>query len=109
MGEVPFRGLHLGKIAETMVQGKRPSKPGNASGLGFSDSMWDFVERCWDGNLELRPKVTEVVSQLGRAAAAWNGVMAPQVPIENVVFEVLPTMSESYDSWYGKLHFLITL
>jgi len=96
-GEVPFRGLRMGEIAVSVVEGKRPSKPENASDLGFSDSLWDFVERCWDGKLELRPNVTEVASQLSKAAAAWDGVMAPHALIENVVAETPEPMSGSME------------
>ena len=106
-GAIPFQGLRLGEIAMSVVEGKRPPKPENASDIGFSDPLWGFVERCWDGRLELRPKVTEVVSQLGRAAAAWNGVMAPHVPIENVVDETPEPISDSMA--HCKLHISITL
>ena len=106
-GGIPFQGLRLGEIAVNVVEGKRPPKPENASDIGFSDSLWDFVERCWDGKLESRPMVTEAVSQLGRAAAAWNGVMAPHAPIETVVSEAPEPISESMA--HCKLHILITL
>jgi serine/threonine protein kinase len=76
-GELPFRGLRMGEIALNVVQGVRPTKPKNASAIGFSDSLWSFVQRCWDGKMELRPKVAEVVTQLERAAADWDGVMPP--------------------------------
>ena len=65
----------------SVVEGKRPPKPKDASDVGFSDSLWDFVRRCWDGRSELRPTVTEVVSQLGIAAAAWSGFVAPHALI----------------------------
>ena len=88
-----------------VVEGKRPPKPENASDIGFSDPLWDFVEHCWDGKLELRPEVIEVVSQLGRAAAAWNRVMAP--PHENVVPETPGPIPDS--SVHCKLRISITL
>lgn len=69
----------------SVVEGKRPPKPKNASDIGFSDSLWDLVEGCWDGKLEFRPNVTEVASQLAMAAAAWDGVMAPLVLVENTM------------------------
>ena len=63
------------EIALDVVQGVRPTKPENASAIGFSDSLWSFVQRCWDGEMKLRPKIAEVVSQLGRAAADWGVVL----------------------------------
>ena len=60
-----------------VIEGLRPAKPENASSIGFSDLLWSFVERCWDGDMNLRPKVAEVVTHLGEAAANWNGLMPP--------------------------------
>ena len=104
-GGIPFQSLSLGEIAVNVIGGKRPPKPRNAPDIVISDSLWDFVERCWDGKRELRPKVTEVVSQLEKAAAAWNGVMVPQALIENVMSG---TPNPMYDSVaYRKLHIFI--
>ena len=89
----------------SVVEGKRPSKPENASNLGFSNSLWDFAQHCWDGKLALRPKISEVVSQLGEAAAAWNGVMAPHVVVEDDVPE---TQEPELDFMaYCEFHMLI--
>ena len=84
-GGLPFRGIGIAEMTMNVVQGMRPTKPENASAIGFSDSLWRFVERCWDGNMEWRPRITEVVSQLGRAAANWDGVMPPCAQVENIV------------------------
>jgi len=67
-----------------VVQGIRPTKPWNATSIGFSDPLWGFVQRCWSGDLKLRPKVGEVVINIGREAASWDGVMPPCAPTENV-------------------------
>ena len=106
-GEVPFPGLGRGGIAMSVIEGKRPPKPQNASGLGFSDSLWDFAQRCWDGTSALRPKITEVVSQLGEATAAWNGVMAPHVVVEDDVPGTEEVESKSMS--HCKLHTLMPL
>ena len=93
------------EMAFSVVGGGRPPKPKNASNLGLSDLLWSFVQRCWDGKLKLRPTVTEVVSQLGKAAAGWNGVMPPHAPIEGVVPETREPDSDSVE--VCKLHILI--
>ena len=72
-----FRDLRKAELALNVVEGVRPHKPENASAIGFSDSLWRFTQRCWDGEMELRPKVAEVVTELGRAAAGWVGIMLP--------------------------------
>jgi serine/threonine protein kinase len=83
--EIPFRGLNQMELGYSVVGGKRPEKPVNASALGFSDSLWDFAQRCWDGDMKLRPKVWEVATCLENTAANWSGLMAPGVQAEYVV------------------------
>ena len=70
-GEFPFRSLRTSELAYNVVQGARPSKPENASAIGFSDSLWEFTRRCWDGEMESRPDVGRVVEELEKAAADW--------------------------------------
>jgi len=70
-----------------VVQGLRPTKPEYASSIGFSDVLWSFVQRCWDGDSRLRPKVGEVVTHLGSAVADWDGLMPPGAPVENIIFD----------------------
>ena len=65
-----------------VLRGRRPDKPANASAIGFSDSLWDFTNCCWDGKAELRPEVAEVVRHLGEATASWDGLMPPCVQVE---------------------------
>lgn len=69
-----------------MFKGHRPGKPVNASAIGFSDSLWGFTQRCWDGDMNSRPKVTEVVQRLADAAAGWHGLMPPGSQTEDVVY-----------------------
>ena len=106
-GRLPFPGLGMAEIVMNVVQGVRPIKPENASAIGLSDPLWSFVQRCWDGEMELRPKVAEVVSQLGRATAGWNGVMPPCAQVENVVSVTPDPVSDSMA--HGKLWVFILL
>ena len=73
------------EIAWLAVKGLRPKEPENASAIGFSDPLWDFVQRCWSGNMKLRPQVADVVVHLGRAAREWDRPMPPHVPIEGSI------------------------
>ena len=74
-GELPFRGLRTAELVHNVVSGVRPPKPENASAIGFSDSLWGFTQRCWNGRPQSRPKAAEVVAELERAVADWVGVM----------------------------------
>jgi hypothetical protein len=80
---MPFSGVWQSDLGYSVVQGLRPAKPENASAIGFSDSLWGFVQRCWDGDVKMRPKVAEVVTHLEKAAANWNGFMTYSVQAEN--------------------------
>jgi len=84
-GETPFRKIRLTELGFSVAEGVRPDKPENASDIGFSDSLWSFVQRCWDGDRDLRPEVAEVVMHLGKAAANWDRLMPPCVVVEDDV------------------------
>jgi len=94
-GEIPFRGLGPIGFVHPVIEGLRPDKPENALAIGFSDLLWTFVQRCWDGDRNLRPKVPEVVTHLERAAADWDGVMPPCVETKYVVPDSVISMSDS--------------
>jgi len=76
-GGIPFADMRTLALVYYVPLGERPAKPENASAIGFSDSLWDFTERCWNGDIESRPKVGEVVTHLREAAAQWDGLMPP--------------------------------
>jgi serine/threonine protein kinase len=94
-GEIPFRGIRPAELGYAVVEGRRPEKPANASAIGFSDPLWDFVQRCWDGNMRLRPKIAEVVARLGEAVANWVRLTPPCIQIENVASGSKEPVSDS--------------
>lgn len=79
----------------SVVDGHRPVKPENATTIGFSDSLWDFVQRCWDAKAESRPEAAEVVSHLAKATSEWNKDMPPCVQPENVPANLQEPVSDS--------------
>ena len=105
-GETPFRGIRQSALALHVLRGVRPDKPENASAIGLCDSLWDLTRRCWDGKMELRPEVGEVVAQLGKAAASWDGIMPPCTHGEGVASGP-EEMSDSEE--YSELENLILL
>lgn len=78
-GEPPFRDLNSSKLVYSVIQGERPQKPQNAPAIGFSDSLWDFVKRCWDGDRTRRPLVAEAVERLHLATLGWHTLMPVSV------------------------------
>jgi len=83
-GEAPFRGVPIPALGHYVLLGMRPTKPKNASAIGFTDPLWAFTQRCWDGQAELRPRAGEVVAHLGEAAAGWDGLMPPSDQVESI-------------------------
>jgi len=79
-----------------VLRGERPEKPENAAAIGFSDPLWDFTKRCWDGVREARPAAEEVVTRLRGAAANWGRVMLPCPQAEDVIYDSEST-SDSED------------
>jgi hypothetical protein len=71
-GETPFHDLQEVQVIESVLDGLRPEKPQDASAIGISDSLWDFVRLCWDAERTRRPAAMEVVDFLGEAAANWQ-------------------------------------
>jgi len=98
-GETPFRGIRQSALAFHVFRGKRPDKPDTAEAIGFSDSLWDFTQRCWDGDMKSRPEVREVVTHLKEAAADWDGLMPPHVQSKDVSdFEEMSDSKEHSES-----------
>ena len=93
---MPFRGIRQSALAYHVLRGTRPTKPENALAIGFSDSLWGFTQRCWDGPMESRPKVGEVVAHLEEAAAGWDRLMPPRSLIRDVASgpEELPDLEK---------------
>ncbi|KAF9647913.1 kinase-like protein [Thelephora ganbajun] len=81
-GKVPFRDVQVTQLGYLVLNGMRPRKPENASAIGFSDSLWDFVHLRWDGDSQRRPMVAEVVARLGEASTSWHTFMPGTATLE---------------------------
>ena len=96
-GEIPFRGVRQTELGWCIFHGLRPAKPDNASSIGFSDFLWSFAQRCWDGDRKLRPDIGEVVTRLGKVAADWDGLMPPCLPAESATPDFEGPTSETLE------------
>ena len=47
-----------------ILKGDRPEKPENAMDLGFTEALWETVEKCWVEDRSARPDVKEILSCL---------------------------------------------
>ena len=100
-GEIPFGRIRQTELTFSVVQGLRPDKPANASAIGLSEPLWNFVQRCWDQDRDSRPRVTDVVKHLARATGNWHGLMPPCSVVENATPASEEAMSDTMQ--YGKL------
>ena len=82
MGEYPFRDIRAPELAYRVPLGARPPKPENAEAIGISESFWEFIQKCWDGDPRRRPQIQEVVEGVGNAAANWR-ITTPPNAIEH--------------------------
>jgi len=91
-------------MVTNVVRGVRPTKPENALAIGFSDPLWSFVQRCWNGGAKLRPKVAEVVAQLNGAGSYR---LAPRLsPLYRKSLRHIVPGTPSINSPYGNLNAL---
>ena len=64
-GYVPYHDMPRGLAIMTAIsEGVRPEKPENAMDLGFTEALWETVEKCWAGDRSARPDVKEILSCL---------------------------------------------
>ena len=61
-------------IVLEISKGTRPKKPEDVASLGFTDDLWEIVERCWSAERDARPTLEAVLSCLHEAAPRWRVV-----------------------------------
>ena len=82
-GARPFEHHRVFALPTLTVQGSRPPRPEDPAAIGFGQGTWDFVERCWNENPNLRPSATEALDHFRRAARTSTNVdPGPTVPIQ---------------------------
>ncbi|KAJ7191543.1 kinase-like domain-containing protein [Mycena pura] len=52
------------KIMFAVSAGKRPSRSVSCSGTIALDALWELLQRCWDGQVKVRPTAAKIVEQL---------------------------------------------
>jgi len=68
-GTQPFGKLSMSEVVFKVLGGENPPKPTNAPELGLSDSIWKFLEDCWQTERTRRPLVKEVSGYVTAAAS----------------------------------------
>ena len=70
-GTVPFgEAGHSVAIVVDIMKGIRPAKTKDAGNLGFTNGLWEIVERCWLADRNKRPTLRAVLSSLREASSS---------------------------------------
>ena len=72
-GHDPYHGMGSLAIMPAILEGVRPEKPKNAMDLGFTEALWETVEKCWAGDRSARPDVKDILSCLNGTPLAKRG------------------------------------
>ena len=56
----------------SIVNGARPPRPDNSATIGLSDSLWELLQDCWNGDRSRRPQMQDVEVQIGDVAAKMS-------------------------------------
>ena len=70
-GLLPFHHLRFPIVVCAILKGERPSKPLNASPLGFTDTLWGLLQLCWSKSTLARPTARQLYGYLFSASLAW--------------------------------------
>jgi hypothetical protein len=52
-------------VLNKVLNGERPPKPVDCESVGFSDELWDVVERAWAAEPESRASLADFIKVLG--------------------------------------------
>ena len=55
-----------------ITEGDRPKKPEAAENLGFTNGLWEILQRCWLTDVSSRPNVRTILPHLNHAAWSWE-------------------------------------
>ena len=75
-GRAPFAGEVRGpaNIIMRVMEGKRPSEPEDAEGIGFGKGTWELVQLCWNETRDERPTAVDISKHFHRVARTSNVV-----------------------------------
>lgn len=68
----PFYDQEFGTIQLVcrVLDGARPTKPGEAEEIGFGSGTWELVNKCWRTKSAKRPTIERVLTHLARVSGS---------------------------------------
>ena len=71
-GTLPFARRGKTELAcKVVLENERPSRPRDSEKLGFTDKVWDSLQKCWEKRPSARPSIDAVSACLKQAAETW--------------------------------------
>lgn len=71
-GTSPFAKKGKTELAcKVVIEGERPQRPRDSEKLGFTDRVWEILQKCWEKNPPTRPSIDIVSAYLKQAAETW--------------------------------------
>jgi len=72
-GHAPYYDLSGNeRVILAVMDGVRPKRPEKLIRLGFTEGLWDTVNRCWLEDWKARPGVEDILSHLNDALPSWD-------------------------------------
>jgi hypothetical protein len=59
-------------VINAIMNGDRPRKPEAVGRFGFTDELWESIQRCWSVDASARPDVGTILFHLDRATRPWK-------------------------------------
>lgn len=56
---------------KVVLEDERPQRPRDSEKLGFTDKVWEVLQKCWEKNPSGRPSIDVVSAYLKQAAETW--------------------------------------
>ena len=71
-GTSPFARRVKAELAcKVVLEDERPPRPRDSEKLGFSDGVWESLQRCWEKEPSARPPVDTISASLKQAEETW--------------------------------------
>ena len=104
-GTPPFAGRGKTELAcKVVLEGERPQRPRASEKLGFTDNVWEVLQRCWKKEPSVRPSIDAVSACLKQIAETWVvDVAAFMLASESGVEQVMNMREDQARDFSNKL------
>ena len=75
--------------------GAGPDRPNDPVAVGFGQGTWEFVEKCWDGDLQRRPTAREALEHFQHVAKTSMVVDPGPTILDHGAADEVPSKSDS--------------